>query len=80
MGVYDNCIILIPALQPDERMIQLIYGLHNLGFNKIAITDDGSSEDRHNIFKKPNLWVLVLCIILRKWERGCVKKCITIGG
>lgn len=28
MGVYDNCIILIPALQPDERMIQLICGLH----------------------------------------------------
>lgn len=46
MGAYDNCIILIPALQPDERMIQLICGLHNLGFNKIAITDDGSSMDR----------------------------------
>lgn len=24
MGAYDNCIILIPALQPDERMIQLM--------------------------------------------------------
>ena len=51
MGVYDNCIILIPALQPDERMIQLICGLHNLGFNKIAITDDGSSEDRQQYFQ-----------------------------
>ena len=52
MGVYDNCIILIPALQPDERMIQLIHGLHNLGFNKIAITDDGSSEDRQQYFQE----------------------------
>lgn len=28
MGAYDNCIILIPALQPDERLIQMIHGLH----------------------------------------------------
>lgn len=52
MEIYDNCIILIPALQPDERMIQLICGLHNLDFNKIAITDDGSSEDRQQYFQE----------------------------
>lgn len=61
MGAYDNCIILIPALQPDERMIQLICGVHNLGFNKIAITDDGSSMDRQQYFqeaKSMGAWVM----------------------
>ena len=37
MGAYDNCIILIPALQPDERLTQMIHGLHERGFHKIAV-------------------------------------------
>lgn len=45
MGAYDNCIILIPALQPNERLTQMIHGLHELGFHKIAVMDDGSSDD-----------------------------------
>lgn len=38
MGAYDNCIVLIPALQPDERLIQMIHGLHERGFHKMLIT------------------------------------------
>lgn len=45
MGAYDNCIILIPALQSDERLTQMIHGLHERGFHKIAVMDDGSSDD-----------------------------------
>ena len=45
MGAYDNCIILIPALQTDEHLIQMIYGLHERGFHKIAVTGDGSSDN-----------------------------------
>lgn len=52
MGAYDNCIILIPALQPDERLIQMIHGLHERGFHKIAVTDDGSSDDRQKYFQE----------------------------
>ena len=48
MGAYDNCIILIPALQPDERLTQMIHGLHERGFHKIAVMDDGSSDDRRS--------------------------------
>ena len=51
MGAYDNCIILIPALQQDERLIQMIHGLHERGFHKIAVTDDGSSDDRQKYFQ-----------------------------
>lgn len=36
---------LIPALQPDERLTQMIHGLHERGFHKIAVMDDGSSDD-----------------------------------
>ena len=52
MGAYDNCIILIPALQSDERLTQMIHGLHERGFHKIAVMDDESSDDRQKYFKK----------------------------
>ena len=31
--------------QPNERLTQMIHGLHELGFHKIAVMDDGSSDD-----------------------------------
>lgn len=81
MGIYDNCIILIPALQPDERMIQLICGLHDLEFNKISITDDGSSEDRQKYFQEvESMGALVMHHSKKKGKRCCVKKCFTFSG
>ena len=70
MGAYDNCIILIPALQPDERMIQLICGLHNLGFNKIAITDDGSSDDRQKYFQEVEIMGVKVIHHSKKMGKG----------
>ena len=70
MGAYDNCIILIPALQPDERMIQLICGVHNLGFNKIAITDDGSSDDRQKYFQEVEIMGVKVIHHSKKMGKG----------
>ena len=72
MGAYDNCIILIPALQPDERMIQLICGLHNLGFNKIAITDDGSSDDRQKYFQEVEIMGVKVIHHSKKMGKGAM--------
>lgn len=49
MGAYDNCIILIPALQPDERLTQMIHGLHERGFHKIAVMVNITDGQAHPI-------------------------------
>lgn len=43
MGTYQNEIaIVIPALNPDERMVTLVSDLKEHGFENIIIVDDGS--------------------------------------
>ena len=70
MGVYDNCIILIPALQPDERLIQMIHGLHERGFHKIAVTDDGSSDDRQKYFQEVEIMGVKVIHHSKKMGKG----------
>lgn len=40
----DEIMILIPSLNPDEKLIEVIKSLKNIGFTKILIVDDGSEE------------------------------------
>ena len=43
MGNYKESIaIIIPALDPDERMVSLVGQLHDDGFSNIILVDDGS--------------------------------------
>lgn len=43
--------IIIPAYQPDEKVIHTIHGLVEAGYNDILVVDDGSSESCNDIFK-----------------------------
>jgi glycosyltransferase involved in cell wall biosynthesis len=44
--------VLIPAYQPDEKLIQLIKGLSECGtFGHVLVVNDGSSPDKTDIFK-----------------------------
>lgn len=36
--------VLIPSLDPDEKMVEYVQGLKNRGFENIIIVDDGSQE------------------------------------
>lgn len=45
-------IIVIPAYQPNERLLQLIELIQQNSFYKIVVVDDGSSKGCHNIFEK----------------------------
>lgn len=50
MGDYRKDIaIVIPALDPDEKMVDLIRGLHEAGFLRILLVDDGS-EIKNRVF------------------------------
>lgn len=42
--------ILIPALNPDRRLIAYVQNLVTYGFHKILIIDDGSNEEAKSIF------------------------------
>ena len=42
--------ILIPALNPDRRLIAYVQNLITYGFHKILIIDDGSNEEAKSIF------------------------------
>jgi len=45
-----NSVLIIPALNPDEKLIKYVEQLVNFGFQKIIIIDDGSLENCKNIF------------------------------
>lgn len=52
MGKYKNDIaVIIPALDPDERMVALVEKLHTAGFLHIILVDDGSAIANRRFFK-----------------------------
>lgn len=44
--------ILIPSLEPDNKIITLVKDLKKEGFNNIFIVDDGSGDNYKSIFSK----------------------------
>ncbi len=52
MSEYKKSIaVIIPALNPDERMITLVQQLHDSGFVNIILVDDGSEIKNREYFK-----------------------------
>lgn len=52
MGNYLNEIaVVIPALNPNERMVSLVKDLHESGFENIILVDDGSEIENRIYFK-----------------------------
>ena len=50
MSYREETVIVIPALDPDERMTELVKGLRKRGFRYIIIVDDGSCIESRSIF------------------------------
>lgn len=48
----EKAVILIPSLEPDDRLPAYIENLHASGFERFVIIDDGSSEKYQPIFEK----------------------------
>ncbi len=42
--------VILPSLNPDEKLMQVVYGLINEGFNDIIIVNDGSNQEHINPF------------------------------
>lgn len=45
-------VILIPALNPDERLLRLVRSLRELGFERIVVINDGSGREYQKIFEE----------------------------
>lgn len=50
--LFENVLIIIPALDPDEKMIKLIRELRENGAREILLVDDGSKVENKYLFKK----------------------------
>ena len=44
--------VIIPSLDPDDRLRQVVTGLLPLGFSRIILVDDGSREENKRIFSE----------------------------
>lgn len=52
LGNYkETTAIVIPALDPDQRMVDLVCGLHKNGYTNIILIDDGSIIENRKYFK-----------------------------
>ncbi len=47
-----TCVIVIPALNPENKMIQLVQELKREAFDKIVIVNDGSAKEYDAVFAK----------------------------
>ena len=50
----DKVCIVIPSLDPDEKLCATIEGLKKVGFTRFVVVDDGSSSEHKVAFPKPD--------------------------
>lgn len=56
----DEIVILIPSLNPDDRLIKLVDELLAVGFNNIIVVNDGSDEKYNKHFRDIEQKVIIL--------------------
>ena len=44
--------VIIPAYEPDEKMIRLLQTLQEAGIERIVVVDDGSGNEYRNLFEQ----------------------------
>lgn len=52
MTDYQKILVVIPSLDPDERLLKVIRGVQEVGFTDILLVDDGSSEKNQHFFEE----------------------------
>lgn len=63
----ENIFVIIPSLNPDERLINTVNGMLNIGFKRIIIVNDGSDRSHLKYFPKADENITV---IHRKQNHG----------
>ena len=63
--------VIIPAYEPDEKMIRLLQTLQESGIERIIVVDDGSGNEYRNLFEQAKQ----LGACGEPGERACIKNC-----
>lgn len=50
MNQYDKVAVIIPAYDPDQKLICLLHNLKDAGFVNIILVNDGSKKECDSIF------------------------------
>lgn len=48
----EKCVIVIPALNPEDKMVRLVQELKEASFDKIVVVNDGSSAEYDSVFAR----------------------------
>ena len=52
MSNYKKILVVIPSLDPDERLAEVIRGVKAKGFTDILLVDDGSAKKNQHYFEE----------------------------
>ena len=52
MSDYTKILVVIPSLDPDDRLLEVIRGVQEVGFTDILLVDDGSAEKNQHYFEE----------------------------
>ena len=52
MSDYTKILVVIPSLDPDEKLMKVIQGVQEIGFTDILLVDDGSAEKNQHYFEE----------------------------
>ena len=51
MADFRNILVIIPSLDPDDKLLTVIKGVRKNGFSDILLVDDGSCEEKQHFFE-----------------------------
>ena len=69
----DKVVLLIPAFNPDQRLVQLIYELKSDHYNNIIVINDGSDKECDKYFNEIKSMVNVLTHAVNLGKRKSFK-------
>lgn len=52
MSDYQKVLVVIPSLDPDEKLLNVIRGVQEKGFTDILLVDDGSCDEKQHFFEE----------------------------
>lgn len=71
--VLDRISIIVPSLNPDEKLQKTVTSLLDVGFTDIICVNDGSSEDNLKFFPKANDNIVILTHEVNKGKGAALK-------
>ena len=66
----EKSIIIIPAYEPEGKLVDFVVELKEAGYEKIIVVDDGSGVDYHSIFSSVELMDVTVLRHMRNMGKG----------